>query len=300
MEAQVDEIPAVLHMCNCELITDDSRNTIRTCEAIWEPYQKARAAHGNRQVEIVFNMDPCPRIDPGGLLLLLNAARRDRSIRSLVATENSSGAYHAIVDNIDNLAGALDEARRLNQQRARRFLLRRILDPHEMVREVAEWAEMVRDGTRANAADVALWETQISEVAANTFQHADAPDGVLVAGEAFPQRGYVQLAAIDFGKTIPLCIEAEAKKRSQSLDDGELLAFATQESVTSGCVVQNQGSGLPSLVEMVKNNGGTMQILSRDGFLRVKNRRKYRSKPKKAIGSPILSGTLIVLNLKIN
>lgn len=300
MESTASNPSTFAQSCDHELVTDDTKNTVKTCEAIWHPYEQARLASDDGRKEIVFDMDPCPRIDPGGLLLLLNAARRDPSTRLLVSTNSSSETFDVIVDNIDNLAGALDEARREHQQKSRRFLLRRIINPNDMVTQVAEWAEMVRGGTTASRADVALWETQISEVAANTFQHAKAPDGVLIAGEAFPQRGYVQLAAIDFGRTIPACIESEARRQNRSLDDGDLLAFATEENVTSACVMQNQGSGLPSLVQMVKQNGGSLQILSRNGYLRVKSKRKYRKKPVKDLGSPILAGTLIVINLQVD
>ena len=300
METFADEVTTIRQPCTCELVTDVSRNTVRTCEAIRLPYERALEVDEGRQTEIVLKMDPCPRIDPGGLLLLLNAARRDPDVRLAVSTETGSKTFDVITDNIDNLAGALDEARREHQEKSRRFLLRRIIDPNAMVDQVANWAAMVQRGTKASKADVALWETQISEVVANTFQHAHAPDGVLIAGEAFPNRGYVQLAAIDFGKTIPACIKPEAKKQCRSLEDGNLLAFATEDHVTSACASQNQGSGLPSLVEMVRQNGGSLQVLSRDGFLRVKNQRKYRNTPNKRIGSPILSGTLIVINLKIN
>ncbi|WP_372717334.1 hypothetical protein [Novipirellula sp.] len=300
MDSTAIKASTILQPCDRALITDDPKNTIATCEAIWHPYKRLSEFKENSPAEIVFDMDPCPRIDPGGLLLLLNAARRSPGTRLLISKNSSSETFDVIVDNIDNLAGALDEARREHQQKARRFLLRRITNPNEMVKQVAQWAEMVRRGTDASRGDVALWETQISEVAANTFQHARAPDGVLVAGEAFPHRGFVQLAAIDFGRTIPDCIEAEAKRRNRVLHDGDLLAFATEENVTSACVKQNQGSGLPSLVGMVKENGGSLQIMSRNGFLRVKSKRKYRKQPTKTLGSPILAGTLIVINLRVN
>lgn len=300
MESMATEEKVVEALCDCPLVTDDPKNTIRTCEAIWQPYEKTVGQDSSDDGgAIVFDLDPCPRVDPGGLLLLFNAARRDRTRRVMVSSRSSSKTYEVIVDNLEHLTGVLDEARQQDHQNANRFLLRQITDRDEMVGEVAAWAEMVRGGTNAGRQDVALWETQISEIAANTFQHSKAADGVLIAGEAFPQRGYVQLAAIDFGRTIPHCIEPEARRRGKSLKDGDLLAFATEEKVSSHCVVQNQGSGLPSLVQMVKENGGSLQILSRDGYLRVKSKRKYRNKPRQSLGKPILAGTLIVINLKI-
>lgn len=300
METMETESKTIEASCDYPLITDDSKNTIRTCESIWRPYENACSpAADNEAARVVFDLDHCPRVDPGGLLLLFNAARRDPTRRVMITSRSGSNTYDVIVDNLEHLAGVLDEARRQDHQRANRFLLRQITDRDEMVGEVAAWAEMVRRGTNAGRQDVALWETQISEVAANTFQHARAPDGVLIAGEAFPQRNFVQLAAIDFGRTIPDCIEPVARQQAKSLNDGDLLAFATEENVTSQCVVQNQGSGLPSLVQMVKENGGSLQILSRDGYLRVKSQRKYRKKPRQSLGNPILAGTLIVINLKI-
>lgn len=81
METLSDEVSTIRQPCSCELVTDVSRNTIKTCEAICLPYEQAHEVDDGRQTEIVLEMDPCPRIDPGGLLLLLNAARRDPSVR---------------------------------------------------------------------------------------------------------------------------------------------------------------------------------------------------------------------------
>ncbi len=184
------------------------------------------------------------------------------------------------------------------------YLLRNIDDRKQMVTEISEWANSVQKETRASAEAVALWKSQISEVTTNGFQHgignSIAKRPLLIAGKASEDHSRVQLAALDFGKSIPVTIANEAARMHVPIGDGDRIRFACRKGVTSHSTPINQGSGLFNLIETVKKNGGSLAILSRNGLLHVVGGRCYkRNLPLQMVVNPLLQGTLTVVNLKI-
>lgn len=174
------------------------------------------------------------------------------------------------------------------------FLLREITHPDAMIDDVEEWARSIREvAPKATAADLAMWEGQVSEVTANAFQHARVDDGghLFVAGEAC--KTGVRLAVVDSGRTIPGVLGPAI---GGELADPAVVRQALERGVTSRCVCENQGFGLASLVRCVKNNAGSLYILSRRGMAYVTNRGRTVARGHD-IRHPMM-GTLSIINLR--
>jgi len=184
------------------------------------------------------------------------------------------------------------------------YLLRDIGDPTKMVGELEEWAKSVKSNTGATEEMVGLWQMQIAEVTTNSFQRgvrysrAQEAKASNIAGKAFGSS--VQLAALDYGSTIPRVIQETAKRDGIRLRDGDLIRHACKLGVTSRSVKQNQGAGLHSLVNTVKDCQGSLIILSRNGLVHVCGNRQYRRTLKPIRKEPVLAVTLTIVKLRIN
>ncbi|MCI0420804.1 MAG: DUF5050 domain-containing protein, partial [Acidobacteria bacterium] len=190
------------------------------------------------------------------------------------------------------------------------YLLRRVGSREVLVSELEEWAETVKEGAEPPEDQVALWQMQISEVATNGFQHGigtEPPENedrgsILVAGRAYPDTKVVQLAALDFGATIPRVIQhVAAQLGRRRRRDSDLISFACKKGVTSRSVPQNQGAGLHSLVETVKQNkGGSLLILSGNGLCCFSDNGENKKTLSPMVSNhAVLEGTLTIINLKI-
>ena len=256
---------------------------------------------------VYFDLDACAKCDPGGLLLLRYAgdALGKHGRKGYVTHSGPSESYENIVENLHHLwertvkkkAKVAEPAPRVPSDDGK-YLLRAIEDPNEMVREIGEWAETVKKGANAEPEEVACWQMQIAEVATNTFQHGKS-GCIWISGSFYQKDSVVQLAAIDYGDTIPAVITPDATNKGRLGHDGDLIAYACEPGVTSRCVRQNQGSGLVSLIESVGSNRGRMQILSRNGLFHVNRTRKYQRNLQNNSELAWLAGTLIILCLNV-
>ncbi|HVA50915.1 MAG TPA: hypothetical protein VNH11_31525 [Pirellulales bacterium] len=251
---------------------------------------------------LLYNVTNCRNIDPGAVLLFWYAfelaKRRGRRARifgrgELIA-ELAEHFSHYRGDQPDD---ASTTSRGL-------YPLRSIQNEESMLAELDEWSRSVQEGTTASPEQVALWQMQIAEVTTNAFQHGpmhkkrETMPASIVAGKASGQ--CAQLAALDFGSTIPRVICEVASKHGISGGDDSLIEFACGKGITSRSVRQNQGAGLYSLVQTVHENGGTLQILSRNGLVHFCSGQVYgECLPCRHDGAPALDGTLTVINLRI-
>lgn len=290
--------------CEFPLVTGDPDGLLRT----HVHFQRALACalKAGDSGDVKFNLSDCDRIDVGALLLLLYAACRIRDqgwTPWISASKASKGkAFEIVAENLDHLRMPRDLRSQFNK-RAGAFLLRAIRSRKEMVGELLEWALSVKEGTEATDEEVAHWQQQISEVTTNGFQHAlsDADEHpIYVAGQASPGTAFVELSAIDLGRGIPTTLRRAMGEELKGMQDGDVVSYACKKGVTARSDRTNQGLGLFDLVEQVKQNKGSLQILSGNGLARVENGRKSRRNLLPVIENhPVLSGTLTNLRLRI-
>jgi anti-sigma regulatory factor (Ser/Thr protein kinase) len=263
-----------------------------------------RAVIREHQGHGIFMLDNCPAMDAGTILLLMYAGFQLSRIGWKASVSGKGEAMDLVVRHLEHYLR--DRKNRSSVARIEGdYLLREIDSRDGMVREIGGWAESVQRETNASKREVALWKTQISEVTTNGFQHGIGSSPplhpMLIAGRASNDGKMVQLAALDFGKSIPSTIDTVANKQSVPNGHGDRISFACKKGVTSRTLPVNQGAGLFKLVETVKKNGGTLLILSGNGLVHVSNGRCYRRNLKAPSSTtPILQGTLTVVNLRIS
>ena len=304
-----DTVDSVMCVCTTPFVTMRPDETLSTHKNL---QRVVSAAISNSAIKnVYFDLDQCAKCDPGGLLLLRYAGEvlSNHGRKGYVTHSGPSESFSTIVENLNHLWEKT--ARRVGDRRDKssqagaqvvsddgKYLLRAMENRNEMVREISEWADIVKKGANARPEEVACWEMQIAEVATNTFQHGKS-ERIWVSGHFNRMDSVVQLAAIDYGATIPAVIGPDATRQCRLGGDGDLIAFACEPGVTSRCVRQNQGAGLISLIESVATNRGRMQILSRNGLFHVNKCRKYRRNLQGRGISLGLSGTLIILCLNV-
>lgn len=252
---------------------------------------------------ILYDVSDCPSLDPGAVLLFCYAYELSLKQNRVVRIRGQGELIEELSEHFKHY-----QFRSLNSQATSSakglYLLRGIEDKQSMLTELQAWAESVREGTQASEDQVALWQMQIAEVTTNAFQHGPIHKGhqtgpcSIVAGKA--SGNIVQLAALDFGSTIPRVISDVAKSHHISDGDGSLIQFACRKGITSRSVKQNQGAGLYSLVQTVNESRGILQILSRNGLAYFSNGKAFtRDLPVRIDGSPAMDGTLTIINLHI-
>jgi hypothetical protein len=262
----------------------------------------------SKDKNIVYDFSKSPQIDPGAVLLLMYVARLMSSAARLVRYRGDSESARELTQHIQHWASGRTGAGSAVQGPSPKglYALRDLTNQDEMVEQLNEWTKSVQQGTEASDEQVALWQMQISEVTTNAFQHGPvymanaAISPSMVAGKA--DGDSVQLAALDYGSTIPRLIHDTAIMSGlpNDIDDAALIRFACNKGVTSRSVKQNQGAGLWSLTETVKRNDGTLLILSRNGLVHVCGDRIIEKHlPAIWPGQPVLEGTLTVINLHI-
>lgn len=295
-----------LWSCEGPLLTDAPDSLIQTFEQF-----RATIIAPRRPNDQVVRLDlrQCPDIDVGALLLLIYTGqqlrRRGQSPRAVAQKQ-----VHTILkENLEHYLLPKEQRPQLDTKSGR-YLLRNVDSAPDMVSELEEWAESVRQGTPATAEQVALWTTQVAEVVTNGFQHghmtADGPR-ILIAGTSRKddktKRHIVQLAALDFGLGIPHVIRQGLRPRVRG--DGALIAFACERGVTTRCDKSNQGAGLPSLVEAVQGQSGSLLIFSNNGIYHVNGQhsetRSLESQNLELLTGNFvrLDGTLTVITLTI-
>lgn len=125
---------------------------------------------------------------------------------------------------------------------------------------------MAQASTALPANGRAILAENISELIHNALTHAHSPIGCVIAGQAFPRTGKVEVAVLDLGQTIRGHLTQNPMYRAIS-SDSEAIIRATEEGVT-GTVSRNiwnepnSGVGLHVLRELCVQGGGELSILS--------------------------------------
>ena len=299
------DMPVLMAECRTKLLTDTPKDLAKSLEFYRDLLSRSLEKSDSENGMCIYQIDKCKEIDAGAILLLMHAGTllQQRGWKTRISGEGE--AMDLVVKHLEHfLRGkkpniVLDDARSDGD-----YLLRNIQDRDSMVNEIAEWADLVQNLMSAPEEDVALWQFQISEVTTNGFQHGlrepVAQPRVLVAGKAYPEKKTVQLAVWDNGLSIPATIEQESLKRNVAPKDGNRIRFACRSGVTSKSVPTNQGAGLYSLVETVKQNDGNLLILSRNGlFHATRERETIKNFNLSSVPLPFLQGTLTVVNLRV-
>lgn len=151
------------------------------------------------------------------------------------------------------------------EQRETNVPIQQITDrPGSIPYDAAEvWAERM-GGTAAKGA----MGEHLDEVVCNALVHAASPVGCIMAGQAFPNVGLVEVAILDLGQTIRRALAKNPAYRS-IYSDNEAIELATQETVTGippgEADVWGQphsGAGLYELRDFCESGGGVFSIVS--------------------------------------
>jgi len=111
----------------------------------------------------------CDAIDAGSVLLLMHAATLTIRQGWKVSVGGVGDAWDHLLKHVNHYLSAPEN--RSTKSDEQNFWLRDISSKDQMVDELQKWAELVQEGSGASDEDVALWQFQISEVTANSFQH---------------------------------------------------------------------------------------------------------------------------------
>lgn len=288
-----------IEQCNEPLITTRASELQISLDHIMKPLVETDFK------SICYDLKDCESVDPGAVLLLCYAYELSQLRGKQIRISGQGELIEELREHFTHYQ-VRDPAQRTSSNRTGLYPLRGIESKDSMLTELQAWAESVQQGTSATPEQVALWQMQIAEVTTNAFQHGpvhktQSPGPTcIVAGKAVGT--VVQLAALDFGSTIPLVIEKVARAKQIPMHDGELIRFACQKGVTSRSVKQNQGAGLHSLRQTVTASPtGILQILSRNGLAYFSNGQEFvRNLEARADGSASMDGTLTIINLEIS
>ena len=300
------KVPEFKHVETIEgdLRSDDPDTLLRTHRKLQRAVGKIQNNVSNG--EVLLDLSQCEEIDPGGLLLMMYAIAQIWRRGNLSLWYRSRGAVRTYL--VENL-GYFWEARSDREtEPSDEFLLRQIESREEMVQDLVQYADGLRQASYGSDREVAIWETQVGELTTNGFQHGSAlednpktspPVMTMVAGKAYEEKRRVEMGVLDFGAGIPRVIEQVAPEISVN-GDGRLIAHALKQGVTSRTVPENQGAGLPGVVNAVKENDGRLMLLSGNGLACVKDRRISSRKLNGIGGEPRLDGTLAIIILPLH
>lgn len=296
-----DSEPILFEQCDYALLSHAPEPMVQSLRRVQSLV--LRAHERGEPGKAVYQLDKCKEIDAGAILLLMHAGAQLAKSNWQAFVSGSGEAINLVARHLEHYLREPSDRGDCERNEGD-YLLRSIAEPELMVEEIAEWARSVQQETNADREDVALWEFQISEVATNGFQHGlgSQPDSppMLVAGKAAHDGTTVQLAALDFGRSIPATIGPVADDAAIPSDDGKRIRFACKKGITSRAFPVNQGAGLHNLVETVKKNGGKLIILSGNGLFHVSGGRCYsRNLASSGATGPVLEGTLTVVNLRV-
>jgi hypothetical protein len=288
-----------IEQCNEPLITTTSGGLIRSLMHIMGPIRNSEIP------SILYDLSNCSSVDPGAVLLLCYAYELSLVQQRKVLITGSGPLIEELREHF-RYYRERDPQKRDSSKHNGLYPLRGIENKENMLSALEQWAESVQRGTAATPEQVALWQMQIAEVTTNAFQHGPVHKQQqlfrpvsIVAGKASGQ--IVQLAALDFGSTIPRVITEVAKRNGIKNEDGALIKFACQKGITSRSVKQNQGAGLYTLQQTVTGSPqGILQILSGNGLALFSNGQEFVKTLDNDDTSPMLDGTLTIINLQIN
>ncbi len=300
--------------------------TITQLRATLEPAVKLLARLGRLKKPGAFLIDisAATEIDPGAILILLYLRKMLYRHGCAVWLQAQGKPRQLLLEHVQHYLRP--RAARTAATDKADYLARGIYKREDMVAELSEWGSLLTQFVPVAEEDVALWQMQIGEVVANAFQHAriHGPDEaappspeaprrldlapriereVLIAGKTFMSQQVVQLAALDLGAGIPEVIGRAALEAGIGpCADGKLIEYACREGVTSRCVPENQGAGLPSLIRTLTTPPrGSLLICSGNGlYYSDSDGSTVRElEPPQPVKS-VLAGTLVVITIHAN
>jgi hypothetical protein len=250
---------------------------------------------------VAIDLSEASDIDPGAVLLMMYTGWI-LLLRgwSLYVTGSGKG-FRKVSRNIQHLRLTAKD-RPLFERDPGDYPLRRVEHKDNMVSELENWAETVKKDTQAKEEQVAVWSMQIGEVVTNSFQHgpedqnpSSMQPNVFLCGGL--QENHVQLAALDTGRGIPASIREAVTEEVRQEGDAALIREACKLGITSRSTRWNQGYGLPHLVDLVKENGGTVQIFSHRGLVHLRGKKMHKRNLEKS--ERRLNGTLTIVSLRV-
>lgn len=146
--------------------------------------------------------------------------------------------------------------------------------------------------------------TALGEIFNNIIDHSGSPIGGCVFAQQYPRKNEINLCIADCGVGI-----ANNMKKMYTYDhtgaaldcDSKLINYATHHKVSTKTTPRNRGMGLETLIYIIENNKGRLQILSNEGSF-VYNGNEVNASRKRVLSDKEghYSGTLITLSLRTN
>ena len=116
-----------------------------------------------------------------------------------------------------------------------------------------------------------LWE-----IVNNAVQHSDSSNGISCCGQFYPQMGYFEIAFYDHGVGIPFRIK-NFFQSFQNYSDYDFIEWALEKGNTTRPDLESGGTGLYSLREFLKLNGGWLQIISHSGIYQAEGEHQHNA-----------------------
>jgi hypothetical protein len=155
---------------------------------------------------------------------------------------------------------------------------------------VGKLLDVIRNSVSIYEATLDPLFNAFSEIMYNVAAHAKSPVGGFVVGQVYPKRNVMRICFVDAGIGIRRSLARNPEYRYPK-SDVEAVLLAIEESVTS-LPLKHSGLGLSEVAEFVKENQGSMTIVSHNACVEV----GYRSSSRELdVG---FHGTIV--NLKIN
>ena len=144
--------------------------------------------------------------------------------------------------------------------------LRLISDEHDTIPAATEIGRLVEQHFDNAASFLPALRWAVNEILDNVLRHADATDPGAVYCEYFPREHRLDVAICDVGRGIFASLGATTYLYSH----GHAITQAVRRGVTRSTDI-GQGNGLAGVVEIVKQNGGDLQIWTGNAVYRVIN-----------------------------
>jgi hypothetical protein len=231
-------------------------------------------------------------IDAGAMVLLHQVVRaRSPSAANVFIDLPKLDVPRGIVE--DNLAR---QSGNIKMRNPNSFPLRYIPTEDRLVPELRKWREMLQNSTALGDERARRFSSNMSEVLMNSFTHAKTRKPCIVAGQTFRKKKHTLLAAVDYGDSIPTTL-AKSGRYGGVRKPEEWMLMALEEGVTCKSRETNRGIGLFTLQKMIRENRGSMYLVSGEGTVSIED----GSDP---VGAPlgekygIFPGTLLILDIK--
>ena len=152
------------------------------------------------------------------------------------------------------------------KKRKDQLRLKQLSSPNELYDEIELLFGFLTQHEALDARSARKFGPMLSEVLMNTFQHGESARGAMICGQNYRGSRHAMVAAIDWGKTIPVTLSNAHAYRNMSKTDSEWIQFATEPLTTAQSRPENRGMGLAHMCEIIDRSGGTLHVVSRRGF----------------------------------